>query len=50
MIGRIEAGRCTACGLALSAVFVDRAKAASDDEIHQCEECGVMLAWSGTSG
>lgn len=48
-IARIDAGRCTSCALGLSAVFLDRAKAAGDDEIHQCEECGVLLAWSGTT-
>ncbi len=49
VIGRIEAGRCTACSLGVSAVFLDRAKAAGPDEIHQCEECGVMLVWAGTT-
>ena len=44
VIGRIEAGRCTACGLGQSSMFLDGIKAAGADEIHQCEECGVMLA------
>ncbi len=44
VIGRIEAGRCTACGLGQSSMFLDRVKGSDTDEIHQCEECGVMLA------
>jgi len=43
VIGRMDDGRCSACGLRLSSMFIDEAKHSENPELMQCEECGVLL-------
>jgi len=43
VIGRMDDGRCSACGLRLSSMFIDEAKHSDNPELMQCEECGVLL-------
>jgi len=43
VIGRMADGRCSACGLKLSSMFIDDAKHSDTPELLQCEECGVLL-------
>lgn len=46
----LVARRCTGCGLELTASDLARIKAAPDDEVLRCEECGRILVRTAESG
>ena len=43
VVGRVAEGRCSACGLHFSSVFIDELKHSDRSELLQCDECGVLL-------
>lgn len=43
VVGRVAEGRCSACGLRFSSVFMDELKHSDRSELLQCDECGVLL-------
>lgn len=45
--GKLEARRCTACGLGINQVALDRFLAAPPDEVLRCEECDRILVRVG---
>jgi predicted nucleic acid-binding Zn-ribbon protein len=42
-VAHLDGGRCTGCSLVLSRLELERLRAAPEDEIVECEQCGRLL-------